>query len=171
MGLGRCSMKGPQGANPTRLVLGNPNTEWTELTKGSHKVKDSDDVQGALEVNVRFYEAFQTGRHDWMETLWATTTPVVCIHPGRPPIHGLAGILASWRSILESPPPIEVSHIQAEIIRGLALVTCMEQIEETQLAATNFFVWEGGQWKMAFHQSGISQAIQDGDFNPNGSLH
>ena len=164
-------MKRPQRANPTSLVFGNPNAAGSELKKGTRKVKDSDDIQGALEINVRFYEAFQAGRHDWMATLWATTTPVVCIHPGRPPLHGLAGILESWRSILELPPPIKVSHIRGEIIRGLALVTCMEQIEETQLSATNVFVWEDGQWKMAFHQSGISQAIENSDFNPNGSLH
>ncbi|MAJ59249.1 MAG: hypothetical protein CBC48_04000 [bacterium TMED88] len=129
------------------------------------------EIQGALRANQAFYEALAGGQSDEMEQIWATTTPVICVHPGGPPLRGLASILESWRRIAHHPPQIEISDVQAEIIRGLAAVTCFEHIGETLLAATNLFVWEENRWAMACHQSGPVQIPESPSPPAQGPLH
>ena len=132
---------------------------------------EDDEIQAALKANQAFYEALAGGQNDQMEQIWATTTPVICIHPGGPPIRGLASVLESWREIAHSPPPIEISDPQAQIIRGLAAVTCFEHIGDSLLAATNLFVWENGRWAIACHQSGPVQAMGNPPAVAKGPLH
>ncbi len=132
---------------------------------------EEDGVQAALRANAAFYDALARGHHDQMAGLWATTTPVSCIHPGGPPIRGLAPILESWRHIFKNPPEIHFSDAEVQMIRGLAVVTCFEHIEETRLAATNLFVWEKGQWAIACHQSGPVQSSQTAFSHSTGPLH
>jgi hypothetical protein len=132
---------------------------------------EDDEIQAALKANQAFYEALAGGQNDQMEQIWATTTPVICIHPGEPPIRGLASILESWRGIAHNPPPIEISDPQVQIIRGLAAVTCFEHIGDTLLAATNLFVWESSRWAIAFHQSGPVQALGNPPAGAQGPLH
>lgn len=130
-----------------------------------------DEIQGALSANQAFYDALAGGRNEQMEQIWATTTAVICIHPGGPPLRGLAPVLESWRQIAENPPQIEISDAQAQIIRGLAAVTCFEHIGDTLLAATNLFVWENGRWAITCHQSGPVQASGSPPAVPQGRLH
>jgi len=130
-------------------------------------MSEAAEIRAAIEANAAFYTAFAAGDADAMEALWATTTPVLCIHPGRPPLHGRAGVMKSWRAILEAPPPIRASGPEAVVVRGVALVTCHEHIGDATLAATNVFVWEDGAWRLAHHQAGLVEPEPP----PAGPLH
>ena len=44
--------------------------------------------------------------------------------------------------------------MSAHVLGHVAWVTCREVIEGGQLAATNVFVQENGQWRLVHHQSG-----------------
>ena len=46
-------------------------------------MNDSDAV---LAANLQFYHAFTTQDVDAMDRLWARHAPVVCVHPGWPPL-------------------------------------------------------------------------------------
>ena len=47
------------------------------------------------EANLSFYEAFAHQDFEAMKQLWATQSPVLCIHPGWPALHGREQVLAS----------------------------------------------------------------------------
>jgi hypothetical protein len=131
---------------------------------------ESSEIRAALAANGRFYSSFAAGDDDGMEALWSTTAPVLCIHPGSPAIHGRAGVMASWRAVLERPPAVRASDAQVAVIRGVAFVTCLEHIGEVKLAATNVFVWEDGAWRLVHHQAGPVRNEVDG-VRPPGPLH
>ncbi len=132
---------------------------------------EADEIRTALAANDAFYETFVRGRYERMDQLWATTTPVICIHPGSPAIHGRAGVMESWRQVLESPPRVSATDARAEIIRGVAVVTCLEHIDGSVLAATNLFVWENGTWAIAHHQAGPVRREPETEPEPRGPLH
>lgn len=134
-------------------------------------MSEAEELRTALAANEMFYEAFAAGDFEIMEQLWATTTPVLCIHPGHPVIVGREPVLQSWRSVLERPPSMRASDAQAQIIRGVAFVTCLEHIDETVLAATNVFVWERGAWALVHHQAGPVRPLPDAEPGPRGPLH
>lgn len=112
-----------------------------------------DERAAALRSNDAFYRAFAAGDFSAMESLWARAEEVLCVHPGGHPLHGRDLVMHSWREILASPPPIEMRDPQVEIIRGLAFVTCIEDLAGRVLAATNVFVWEGGRFRLTHHQA------------------
>ena len=117
---------------------------------------ESADAALALKSNQAFYEAFSSGDLAAMDDLWATHEPVVCVHPGGAPLHGRIAVMASWQSLFEhGPPPVRCSDQRVVLVRGLAFVSCLEHIGPTILAATNTLVWEGGRWRLAFHQAGV----------------
>ena len=64
------------------------------------------ELDAILFANEAFYHAFADGDSAAMEALWASQTPVCCIHPGWGAIHERDGILESWRTILADPPDI-----------------------------------------------------------------
>jgi hypothetical protein len=118
------------------------------------RVSVSSEIRAALEANSRFYEVFADGDSDAMDGLWATTTPVLCTHPGSETLHGRDVVMRSWNEILDRPPPIAHSGGQVAIIRGVAFVSCLEHIGDGTLAATNIFVWEDQEWRLVHHQAG-----------------
>jgi len=111
--------------------------------------------RAVLEANVSFYEAFANQDFSAMQRLWSSQTPVICIHPGWPVLHGREQVLASWRAILnEDAPPIRCEDARVVMLDQFALVTCTERILDNQLAATNGFVLEDGLWRLVHHQAG-----------------
>ena len=129
------------------------------------------EIHAALAANALFYEALAQGDGPAMEALWATTEPVICTHPGAATLHGRAAVMQSWEAILSAPPAIEFADAQVALIRGLAFVTCSEQIGEAVLAATNVFVWEDGAWRMAHHHAGQVAHEQSQGPGPGEPLH
>lgn len=116
-----------------------------------------------LTANRAFYDAFADRNAGAMAQLWARDHIVMCIHPGWTPLHGRDAVIGSWRSILQSPEPPEVRFTDAAaVVLGgdVALVTCVEHVGETQIAATNVFALESGEWRLVHHHAG-PVAIRD----------
>jgi ketosteroid isomerase-like protein len=109
-----------------------------------------------LAVNEAFYRAFATRELADMERLWAASAEVTCIHPGWNAVRGREPVLASWQSILSSPnsPAIAAANATAHVLGEAAYVICEEHINGAVLIATNIFVREAGEWKLAHHQAG-----------------
>ena len=109
-----------------------------------------------LEANRAFYDAFAESDADAMAALWAREHDVLCIHPGWGALHGRDAVLGSWRAILGSPQPpkVQFTDATAVLLGDTALVTCIEHIGKADLAATNVFALEGGQWVLVHHHAG-----------------
>jgi ketosteroid isomerase-like protein len=116
-------------------------------------MNDSDAV---LAANLQFYHAFTTHDIDAMDRLWAHHAPVVCVHPGWPPLAERAAVMESWRGILSSPdaPRIACYDERVFVYGDTALVVCEEELEGGTLIASNWFVREGGGWRIVHHQAG-----------------
>jgi ketosteroid isomerase-like protein len=108
-----------------------------------------------LAANLEFYRAFGTSDYAAMNALWARDVPVVCVHPGWPPLAGREAVMRSWRNILTNPDPTRVAchDDQAFLYDDFAVVVCEEELSAGHLVASNMFVKQGGQWRMVHHQA------------------
>jgi ketosteroid isomerase-like protein len=118
-------------------------------------VVDSNE-QAILAANAAFYAAFVARDGEAMAALWASQTPVTCIHPGWSVLHGRDAVLASWQGILANPeqPRIVAGGAEARILGDMGVVLCRELVAGNPLMATNVFVREDSGWKLVHHQSG-----------------
>jgi hypothetical protein len=103
-----------------------------------------------------------------MDQLWARKSSVTCIHPGWAPIQSRAGVIKSFRRILESPsaPRITCVEPRAHLLGDTAYVLCFERFAGSRLAATNIFVREEGAWRMVHHQAGPVARQSEEDEEP-----
>ena len=117
---------------------------------------DDDEREAVLTVNRAFYRAFSDRDVAAMDQLWATTRPVVCLHPGQMPLLGREEVMASWRAVLRHPESPKVRCIDEWVTGrpGLAIVVCREVLPEGQLMATNSFVRQSDGWRMIGHHAG-----------------
>lgn len=115
--------------------------------------------QAVTAANAEFYRAFGAGDMEAMDALWADRGEVTCIHPGWPPVHGRADVMASWRGILAAPPRPAVQPVEEQVtlMGDAALVVCFEAIGEIFLAATNLFLRQGGAWRLVHHHAGVTE--------------
>jgi ketosteroid isomerase-like protein len=120
------------------------------------------DVSEVLATNQAFYDAFSRGDAEAVDALWATLSPIACIHPGWEPLHGRDQVMASFRAILRSPhpPKIRCQRPAATVLGEVAFVICAEAIDDSALVATNVFVREEGGWKLVHHQAGPVSAAR-----------
>lgn len=111
-----------------------------------------------LAANLKFYEAFSAGSLPQMNALWAERAPVTCLHPGATALLGRKAVMRSWEQLLAGAADLELRCEQASVsVSGdLAIVICYEAAEKepAHLAATNVFVREDGEWRMAHHHAG-----------------
>lgn len=114
-----------------------------------------DEVE-VLERNRAFYTAFRRRDMATMESLWAQSAKVACIHPGWQPIRGRGEVMASLRAILGQAqvPQIRCEDVSVHLVGDAAFVVCEEVLREGRLVATNIFIREGGDWRMLHHQAG-----------------
>jgi ketosteroid isomerase-like protein len=122
-----------------------------------------------LAANRRFYEAFSSADLGAMDEIWARDAPVSCVHPGWAALVEREEIMLSWQAILAGEAPAEIDFDAAEAFPGedMAYVVCTETIGETQLVATNVFVREAGDWKLAHHHVGpVVRRARAGDKRP-----
>ena len=113
------------------------------------------DQDAVLFANEAFYRAFAEGDIAAMKELWARRAPVACIHPGWGPLLGREPVMESREAIFShGPPAIESRDAHAHVHGEAALVSCYEVLPEGGLAATNVFVREDGDWKLAHHHAG-----------------
>jgi ketosteroid isomerase-like protein len=109
-----------------------------------------------LDANAAFYAAFAARDLSALEDLWARAEPVACVHPGWNALRGREEVMASWRAILSGDAPaIRCTAATAHVAGGAAFVVCQERIPGgPALIATNFFVREGGSWRICHHHAG-----------------
>jgi ketosteroid isomerase-like protein len=125
----------------------------------SKAMTEADETERAvLAANARFYRAFSEGDFAAMSELWASRSPVACLHPGDSLLVGLQQVLRRWREIL-APGPAFVLRCDKPIVQAfgtMAIVYCYEGVndEPAHLVATNVFVREGEGWHMAHHHAG-----------------
>ena len=113
-----------------------------------------------LFANDAFYAAFAGRDADAMEAVWSDREPVLCIHPGWPPLEGREEVIASWRRILEGPHPPRIRCVAPSarfLTEDLAVVLCFEVLEQGTLAASNLFRRENGVWRMVHHHASPAQ--------------
>ena len=117
-----------------------------------------------LAANRAFYRAFSERDADAMDQIWAPSGAMVCLHPGRAPLHERAEIMASWRAILRHPEAPRVRCVGEWVVGrpGLAIVVCREILPEGQLMATNSFARLSEGWRMIGHHSGPVPPIETG---------
>lgn len=133
------------------------------------------DLDAVLSANLEFYRAFNDRDYRAMETLWAKTAPVLCIHPGWTAIAGRDHVVQSWRAILANPqsPQVMVHDDRAFLYGDVAIVQCEEELDAGHLAATNMFVREAETWKMIHHQASqiVMRRQQDERRRPSPTRH
>ena len=114
------------------------------------------DQDAVLAANLEFYRAFAARDVAAMDMLWARKAPVACLHPGWTALDDREAIIESWAGILSNPdaPRIACYDEQVLFYGDVALVLCEEQLEGGALAASNFFVREDGEWRIAHHHAG-----------------
>lgn len=119
------------------------------------------DRRAVLDANAKFYEAFESGRIENMERVWAGTERDRCIHPGWPILHGWAEVRESWLGIFHGSTNIRIEIDQVEVLVSgdVAFVTCIETFAavaggtpvSASVAATNLFHRDGESWRMIHH--------------------
>lgn len=112
--------------------------------------------EALLRANAAFYDALASGDLAAMDAVWSRRLPVACVHPGREPLCGREGVMASWEAIFEGggAPPIRCEGEEAHLLGSTAYVTCFERIGAGILAATNLFALEDGAWRLVHHHAG-----------------
>lgn len=113
------------------------------------------DLAAVLEANRAFYTAFGARDAAAMAKLWAAHLPVVCVHPGWPPLLERVDVIQSWQRIFANPdqPDLRQMKERAFLLGDFALVVCLEVLPNATLVATNTFAREAGAWRMVHHQS------------------
>lgn len=132
----------------------------------------SDDEKALLAANLAFYRAFAERDAAAMAALWARRAPVACIHPGWDVLTDHGAVIASWRQLLANPasPVVRCRDARAFVLGTSGFVVCHEVLPEGVLVATNVFVREDGDWKVAHHQAGpVAVPTQSGP--PGRKLH
>ena len=127
-----------------------------------------DDSDAVLAANLEFYRAFTTRDVTAMDRLWARHAPVACVHPGWPALADREAVMGSWRDILLNPDsPRIVCYDERVFLYGdTALVICEEELAGGTLIASNWFVREEGQWRLAHHQAGQLAARRSTEARP-----
>ncbi|MDQ2101467.1 nuclear transport factor 2 family protein [Azospirillum isscasi] len=135
------------------------------------------DRNAVLATNRAFYRAFTERDFPAMDRLWASRLPVSCIHPGWTILFGREAVVSSWRDVLRAPrgPAVEARNERVSLYGDTAVVLCEEVLGNAVLAATNLFVREDGEWRLAHHQAGpvaepASQILSSPDRPPPGGL-
>lgn len=122
-----------------------------------------------LAANTAFYEAITQRDVEAMDSLWARTAPVACIHPGWDALTSRDKVMASWRAILEGPKPprLRADRASVKVLGDTAFVICIETLPGARLIATNIFTREENDWRIVHHQAGpVSQQFEIPDAEP-----
>jgi ketosteroid isomerase-like protein len=114
------------------------------------------DKDAVLAANLEFYRAFGTRDIAAMDALWARRSPVACLHPGWSALTEREAVMSSWNGILSNPnsPRLVCYDEQVLLFGNTALVLCEEELDGGTLAASNLFVREDGEWRLAHHHAG-----------------
>lgn len=119
------------------------------------------DVAEAIAANAAFYDAFRRGDRDAVYALLAQHEGQAVLHPGWAPLRGRAAVHQSWLDVAANPPPVELlDPVGAWIGPGIVLITCVEVVGATVLAASNLWIREDGRWRLLLHHAGESPGAE-----------
>lgn len=118
-------------------------------------------VDTLLAAHHAFYEAFAAGEADAVVGWLSTEEEQAVIHPGWPPLRGREVVHTTWSRVAADPPPVHAAEPVVQFLGpGLALVTGLEIIGTTVLAATNLWRMEAGGWRLLHHHAGEVAAMR-----------
>jgi len=115
-----------------------------------------------LAINENFYQSFNRGDLDLMQSVWAHNESVVCIHPGWEVIRGFDGVIQSWENIFAGSENLEIKLSDIKVADGgMVWVSCQENlfamsmsgVQVSKVHATNLFEKIEDQWKMVLHHA------------------
>ena len=116
-----------------------------------------------IEVNQKFYDAFNKNDIELMIGIWANDPTSQCIHPGWDVLNGFEPIMISWQKIFKAAQDLEIklSHLEVTTSDDLAWVTCQENlfsilssgVQLSKVHSTNLFKKINGEWKMILHHA------------------
>ncbi len=132
------------------------------------------DERAALRVNSEFYAAMRACDLVAMDRVWARNEPALCLHPDSTVFRGRVAVMASWREFFQAgETAIHCSDVSVDMIRGLAFVSCLEQIGDLVFNASNVLVWEEASWRFVLHSTGVVSGLRGmgGVQTPSTSLH
>ena len=114
------------------------------------------DSDAVLAANLEFYRAFTARDLAAMNALWARRAPVAFLHPGWTALNDRDAIIQSWEGILSNPdaPRVACFDEQVFLYGDVALVLCEEELASGTLAASNLFIREDDEWRIAHHHAG-----------------
>ena len=127
----------------------------------------------AIEVNKKFYEAFNARDLDAMKSVWSSRENVICVHPGWDPLNGFEPIMESWQGIFKNSGnmDIQVSDVTVTASEDLAWVSCVENLYTiasngvlaSKVFSTNLFQINEGSWKMIMHHASPMPSLRESD--------
>jgi ketosteroid isomerase-like protein len=114
------------------------------------------DSDAVLAANLEFYRAFTARDLAAMDALWARLAPVACLHPGWTALTDRDAIIESWEGILSNPDAPRIACFDERVLLygHVAMVLCEEELDGGTLAASNLFVREDNEWRIAHHHAG-----------------
>ena len=126
-----------------------------------------------------FYAAFSACDLEAMMAVWAERAPLLCIHPGGPPLTDRDEVARSWAHIFRGGGGVEftLSHLQARAGGDVAVRYVHENIHHgpglratAVVCATNVYVREEGGWRMCAHHASPGPAPAPGT-EESGAVH
>jgi ketosteroid isomerase-like protein len=119
--------------------------------------------ENIIEVNQKFYDAFNKNDIELMIGVWLKGSTSQCIHPGWDVLNGFEPIMISWQKIFLAAQDLEIklSHLKVTTSEDLAWVTCQENlfsisssgVQLSKVHSTNLFQKINGEWKMVLHHA------------------
>ena len=116
-----------------------------------------------IEVNQKFYDAFNKNDIELMIGVWLKGSTSQCIHPGWDVLNGFEPIMISWQKIFLAAQDLEIklSHLKVTTSEDLAWVTCQENlfsisssgVQLSKVHSTNLFQKINVEWKMILHHA------------------
>lgn len=134
-------------------------------------VSRPEEEAAVLQVNQRFYQAFEQLDIEAMSAVWLHGDRARCIHPGWRTLRGWAAIKESWIAIFSNTEEIKftLTDVAVTLSERMAWVSCVENIIDTgnaipvvsMIEATNIFERIGSEWRLVQHHA--SMAVRDQD--------
>jgi len=119
--------------------------------------------ENIIEVNQKFYDAFNKNDIELRFGVWLKGSTSQCIHPGWDVLNGFEPIMISWQKIFLAAQDLEIklSHLKVTTSEDLAWVTCQENlfsisssgVQLSKVHSTNLFQKINGEWKMILHHA------------------
>lgn len=132
------------------------------------------------EAEEAFYASFLTLDADRMESIWAVSSDVFCIHPGGELLQGRDAVMKSWLDIFASsdPPKLEYRLLYSRHEEKVAIHLVEENIRPrgssshraALVLSTNVYVYEKAGWKLFSHHASLPM-VKQGRPEPDRKMH